>query len=448
MRHPRLFALALAGLASFGTSSAQSTLRDWWDGPGVSGSWFGLRDDLSERGITVSGKYLGTVYGVVDGGVSRGATYDEELKFDLKIDFAKLTGWTALDGLTAVGTVRWRDGENINKYAGASPAFNPSSYQSGKEWRLMPFYLSYTTPELFGIPKFLTISGGWENPYEFFARQEDAKFFRNNVIVSGKGISSNGIGWSSSYAAWGGTVKIAPCAWSYAQAGLYMAIPGEFDTANHGFGLAGAEPANRNGLYTVGELGVTPKIASLPGKYAIGGYYWGLENRSFFGSTYDGKFGFYAMGDQTLYREPSTPATPKERDGKTFKATVTQPPVSPSNQGLRWLGFVNFAPKYNNTLPFFFYTGLIYEGLIPGRDHDQLGVAFALGDYSYDAILANREEGVSTARTYEGVLEFDYRVQVNRWAFVQPFLQYVIRPGATDKVANATVIGLHFGVIF
>jgi len=33
-------------------------------------------------------------------------------------------------------------------------------------------------------------------------------------------------------------------------------------------------------------------------------------------------------------------------------------------------------------------------------------------------------------------------------AFVQPFLQYVIRPNGIGLVQNATVLGLHFGVEF
>lgn len=423
-------------------------IQTWWNGDRATGDWFGLRESVEDHGLTLSGKWLGTVYGVVGGGLEHRSTFDEELKFDAKLDFAKATGWEALNGLTAVGGVRLRDGTDVNKYVGASPSFNPSSYQSGKQWRLMPFYLSYTTPELFGIRNLLTVSGGWQNPYEFFARQEDAKLFRNNVIVSGKGISSNGVGWSSSYAAWGGTVKVVPCGWSYAQGGIYMAIPKDTSSNNHGLELAGAQPWNRNGWYALGETGLTPRIAGLPGKYAVGGYYWGLENASFFGEKSDGKYGFYAMAEQTLFREP-TPE-PEVSGGKTSagKATAVASAPRVSNQGLRWLGFVNYAPKSNNCLPFFFYTGLIYEGLIPTRDHDQAGVALALGNYSYDQILADRAEGQQVVPTYEGVLECEYRVQVNKWSFVQPFLQYVIRPGGTGQVANATVLGVHFGVTF
>lgn len=440
-----IFLLALA-MGMSGQASA-GEVAGWWNGRGATGEWFGAREALEDHGLTLSGKWLGSVYGVVGGGLEHRATFDEELKFDAKLDFAKATGWEGLDGLIAVGGVRLRDGTDVNNYVGASPSFNPSSYQSGKQWRLMPFYLSYTTPELFGIRHLLTISGGWQNPYEFFARQEDAKLFRNCVIVSGKGISSNGVGWSSSYAAWGGMVKVAPCDWSYTQAGVYMAIPRDTSNNNHGLELAGAQPWNRNGWYALAESGVTPKIGGLPGKYAIGGYYWGLENTSFFGEQYDGRYGFYGMAEQTLYAEPA-PA-PEVSGGKTAdgKSKVVAP-ASASKQGLRWLGFVNYAPTYDNAMPFFFYSGLVYEGLIPTRDQDQIGVALALGNYSYDQILASRESGKQVVDTYEGVLEFDYRVRVNRWSFVQPFLQYVIRPGGDGQVANATVIGLHFGVTF
>lgn len=423
--------LALAGAVRGGEWS------DWWEGRGATGEWLGLRPRVQDAGLTISGKWLGSVYGVVDGGLQQRAAFDEELKFEARIEFGKI--WEVLDGLEAVGGVRLRDGRNVNEFVGASPAFNPSSYQSGKEWRLMPFYLSYTTPELFGVPKALTISGGWQNPYEFFARQEDAKLFRNNVIVSGKGISTNGVGWSSSYAAWGGTIQVRPSSLWYVQSGVYMAIPGEADTANHGFGLAGAQPWSRNGWFVLGETGIKPVIAGHPGKYAFGGYYWGLESRAFDGAVSDGRYGFYWMADQTLFLEP---VTGSGKDGKEA--------VSPKrgSQGLRWLGFLNFAPPENNVMPFFFYTGLVYEGLIPTRDADLVGVAFAYGSYSQDQQASERAAGDFVNTTYEGVLEFEYRFQVNRWAFVQPFAQYVIRPRGTGTVANATVLGVHFGVTF
>ena len=416
-----------------GTMDEAGAVQSWWQGTSATGDWFGMRENLA--GLVISGKWLGNFYGAVDGGLSRGVYFDQEFKLDGRWELEKLTGWEQFRGLTAHGGIRYRGGENVNQSVGASAAFNVSSYQGGMGWRLMPFYLNYTTPELFGIPQLLTLQAGWVNPYEVFARQEDAKLFRNNVIVSGKGISSNAVGWSSSYAAWGGFAKVAPTSWFYVQGGLYLAIPGDADSANHGLELAGARPASRNGWYVLAETGVTPKIRGLPGKYAVGGYYWGLENEGFESGRADGKSGFYLMGEQSLFLETPSKEIPGLRDQG-----------SGGHQGLRALGFVNVTTAWNNALPFFFYAGLVYEGLIPGRDSDLLGVALANGSYSQSQRQAT--PAAAMQQTYEGVLEFEYRYQVNRWSFVQPFLQYVIRPDGTGAVANSTVVGLHFGVVF
>ena len=94
-------------------------------------------------------RWIGVYYGVVDGGRPnvRGSFFDEEIKFTGELDFAKLTGWEPLEGLRGFGEVRWRDGLNPNLRVGASPNFQPSHFQSGKQWRLMTFGLTYTTPD-------------------------------------------------------------------------------------------------------------------------------------------------------------------------------------------------------------------------------------------------------------------------------------------------------------
>ncbi len=78
----------------------------------------------------------------------------------------------------------------------------------------------------------------------------------------------------------------------------------------------------------------------------------------------------------------------------------------------------------------------------------QLGIVFGYGNYSYYKILTENNRGISVHQTYEAVLEFDYRLQLNKFAYLQPFLQYLIRPNGTGVVENATVLGLQMGVIF
>ena len=425
-------ALCVIGTVKAGAVQSQarrkrSDLEEWVAGKGATGNWFGERGTIEEFGITFSGGWKGTFFGLTSGGLDapHGA-FDEEITLAVTLDFGRLAG---IEGLTAQGAVRWRDGRDPNCYIEASSTFGPSKYRSGLGWRLLPFTLTYTTPELFGVKDFLTISGGWQNAYSIFADQPLSRFFINNSIAATKGLGGlNGFPWSSSYAAWGGYLKVRPADWHYTMAGLYLAIPDGAATENHGFDLAGfARDPSRNGLFFVAETGVTPKIgpAKLPGKYAFGTLYWGVENASFCGGESDGKFAFYWQAEQMLFRE---------KEG--------------ADEGLSVFSFLTYAPPANNALLFYFHTGLVYKGLIPGRERDRIGAAFSFGSFSRDKWIAEDAEGIGRHQSYEGVVEVDYGVQLTEFLSVQPFWQYVIRPGGRGTIGNANLFGIHMEVDF
>ncbi len=439
--------VTLVGTIGATTVTAESRFSNWWEGKYATGNWFGARDTLVDHGLTFGGEWKANFLWNVDGGLQQRFGYDDEWKFRATIDAAKLTGWEALEGLTLFSDVRYRGGAGVNKWVGATSNFAPSTFQGGRLWRFQNAYATYTTPELFGVKQFLTLSGGWQNPTDHFITQPLNKFFLNNTFTSGRGLSANGIPWGGSYAAWGGYLKVKPLDWYYAQAGLYLAIPQGTATNNHGLDFAGYRiNPELNGLYFLAETGVTPKLgpSQLPGRYATGLIYWGVENTSFFGQEYDQKVALYWQADQQLFREP-TPEEPAAKGPSDGKTVVTKP--KPSDQGLSLFSLINFAPKFNNNIPFYFHTGLVYKGLIPGRDNDQTGVAFAYGNYSAYKQIVDEDNG-RPVQTYEGVLEFDYRVQINKWAYFQPSLQYIIRPGATGLTANAAVIGFQTGITF
>lgn len=454
-------ALVHAGETSAGeVENKPSHLEEWWNGKYATGNWFGVRDTLEDRGVKLGVEWKANFLWNADGGLQHRFGFDDEWKFRANVDLAKLSGWEAIEGLSLYSDLRYRGGAGVNKYVGASSNFAPSTFQGGRLWRFQNVYLTYTTPELFGVKEFLTLSGGWQNPTDVFITQPLNKFFINNTFTSGRGLSANGIPWGGSYAAWGGYLKVKPIDWYYAQAGLYLAIPQGTATANHGLAFQGYRPnPELNGLYFLAETGVTPKIgpSKLPGRYSAGFIYWGVENTSFFGEQYDEKVALYWQADQQLFREPSreepTPLAKGPSDGKSIKDGKSfKEPVSPSkpklsDQGLYFFSLINFAPKFNNNVPFYFHTGLVYKGLIPGRDADQFGVGFAYGNYSSYKQIADEDRG-RTPQIFEGVLEFSYRIQVNKWAYVQPDLQYIIRPGGTGLTQNATVLGFQLGVTF
>lgn len=453
-------AIALFLMITSGTVRGQSMIIPQWDGKYASGDWLGARTFLSDRGLVFGIEWKANILGIVNGGLQQRGGFDEEWKFRGTLDLAKMTGWEPLNGLSLFADVRWRDGDGVNQYSGASPMFGPSTFQGGKQWRFLNAYATYTTPEMLGIKDFLTLSGGWQNPSDIFIKQPESKFFVNNTFNSGRGISANGIPWGGSYSAWGGYAKVKPADWAYVQSGLYLAVPNATNTRNHGLYFAGYRiDPDLNGIYWLTEAGVTPKLgsAALPGRYAAGFIYWGVENTAFLGERYDQKVLFYWQADQMLFREPSSSAPLLGKgptDGKAaLDAKSLTTPASPekpklNEQGLYFFSLLNYAPSYNNSLPFYFQTGLIYKGLIPHRDNDQLGVALAYGNYSYDKIVAENNRDIDVHQTYEAVLEFDYRVQITQWAYAQPLLQYIIRPSGTGLVQNDTILGLQLGVIF
>jgi len=434
-----------------------SALADWWNGKYLTGNWFGLRDSLEDRGLKFGGKWTGDFYGVVGSQGGARGFFDQEIKFTGEVDFAKLLDVEALKGLKGFGEVRWRESDsnsNPNSFVKASPNFQPSHFQSGTQWRLMYFGLEYTTPELFGIKELITLRGGWLALQKEFVDQPLSKLFVNNAFESSKGIGGN-IPFSSSFTTWGGDLKIKPVSWYYAKAGLFMSYPQATSSSNHGLAFQGYGPdTTQNGLLAMGETGFTPKFgpSELPGKYAFGGYYYGQQKNSFNGTYNYGQYGFFWQMDQMVFREPSaedpTPAGKGPSDGKSFKSPVETKKPKLSDQGLSFFSLVTFAPKYNNILPFYFQTGLVYTGLIPTRDKDLTMFALGYGQYSFNNIEALQERGVVNQPNYSMVLEWDYRIQINKWAYLQPFVQYIVQPNGTGAVQNATVLGFQTSVNF
>jgi porin len=462
------FLLAGAPVAPVSESTAEarseSWFSEWWNGKYMTGNWFGLRDTLEDYGFKFSGKYEGIFFGVLDSQRGSRGFYDQEVAFAGEVDFAKLTRLEPLEGLTGFGGVRWRDSRansNPNSFVQANSLFQPSNNQSGTQWRLLTFGLQYETPELFGIEEFLTLRGGWLQPQKEFIDQPLSKLFINNAVESAKGIGGN-IPFSSSFSTWGGTLQIQPVDWYYLKGGLFMAYPEATSSENHGLAFQGFGPdPSQNGLFFIGETGVTPKIGSsqLPGKYAFGGYYWGQQKNAFDGDYEYGQYGFYWQFDQMLFREPSpekasvvSEASPagKSVASKSFKETETAAASKPklSTQGLYSFNLITFAPEYNNLFPFYFHSGLVYEGLIPTRDKDKLMFVIAYGSYSYDNIKNLQRQGTVNQPNYSLVLEWDYRIQINEWAYFQPFVQYFIQPNGTNAVKNATILGFAYSVVF
>ena len=92
-------------------------------------------------------------------------------------------------------------------------------------------------------------------------------------------------------------------------------------------------------------------------------------------------------------------------------------------------------------------TGLVYTGLLPTRDEDQVGVGFVYPQLTKGARQTLELEG-SRGVGAEMVLEFTYKAILTPWLYIQPDAQFVINPGATQDLRNAFVLGGRVSINF
>lgn len=292
----------------------------------------------------------------------------------------------------------------------------------------MPCYASWQSEE----GRWL-LRGGVINPYEFFLQMPLTTAFVNSAFSASKGISGAGVPWSSSYASWGGFAQVRPTAHWWLRASLSVAIPGQTNTNNHGLNFA-ATPDS--GIYAVGESewmvrGFRDRAGGiLPGRIGTGAYLFGVERESFDGAEASYPWGGYVFAEQMLWR-------PSEEVREL-------PPGEPaSTKGLHAFCVVNASPPDYANLPIFFNSGLVYEGILPGRERDLLALGFAWGEYSWRKAEVMHRRGRSS-ESFEAVLEADYRVALTKWGYVQPFCQYILNPSGMGTVENCFLVGLNF----
>lgn len=133
-------------------------------------------------------------------------------------------------------------------------------------------------------------------------------------------------------------------------------------------------------------------------------------------SVFDDNYGFYTTVDRMLLTEADAP-----------------------EQGLGTFFQFSWAPPARNQLDRNFGAGLVYRGLLPGRDIDTLGLGFSLVEFS--SFLRN-----STGQTSENAIELFYKARLSDWLAVVPDLQYIARPSGIQR--DALVAGLGFEVAF
>lgn len=255
-----------------------------------------------------------------------------------------------------------------------------------------------------------------------FDVQETAALFLNASHGIGPDISDTGLNGPSIYPA---TALAADLFWR----------PNDDWTAQLGVfdGTAG-DPVHRSAFVA----------AKLDGALVIGQVErrWGDRARAEVGVwTYTKRF---ASLDQTA---PGGGPEKVGGDGGIYGLVEGQirPAAAGSGAGLNgWLR-VGVANSDINPVSSYLGGGLVWTGLIKGRDQDAIGVAVARAEFGRGA----RALGASQHRRIGGAetnLEATWRLAVNTWLSVQPDAQCVLRPYGDAQLPNALVATLRFVV--
>ena len=109
--------LILAGPASAQPVDVPPTWGgDFWDRPRLTGSWFGLRDEMGKKGVVLDLDLTQVLQGVATGGRDEVAKYGGLAEYTLNVDTQKLGLWPGgflnLKAMTGFG-------QNVNHASGA-----------------------------------------------------------------------------------------------------------------------------------------------------------------------------------------------------------------------------------------------------------------------------------------------------------------------------------------
>ncbi len=397
---------------------------------------------MCERGVEFFASYTAEVWGNTSGGIKQGTVYTGLLDFGITIDLEKAIGW---QGASVSTTWLWLSGRDASEDL-VGNFLTLSNIAGFSTLRLFDLWFQQNL-----LDEKISIRLGQLSADSEFFISDYAGLFINGTFgwpaATYLNLPEGGPGYPMGTL--GARIALNPVDWFTFQTAAFQGNVFAQNVNRHGFrwrldaqtGFTLMNEAQFRWNQRDAETG-------LPGLLKVGAWAQTGQNADALkDSTASANYGFYGIVDQMLFREPS-PEVPSpvglSKDAKSFKSPVT---LEKSDQGLGWFGRIAFTESGRNFINFYFDTGFTYKGLIPTRDDDTIGLAFAYAQLSNGARNSLSDEGLSPVGA-EMVIELSYQAQLTRWLTLQPDLQYIINPGATSTINNALVIGARASVTF
>ncbi|WP_309398374.1 carbohydrate porin [Cerasicoccus maritimus] len=389
--------------------TASPLLEDsFLESEGVSGDWFGVRNDLNEIGIQPYAEFTGQFLANANGGGATGSSWQGLLDFGLEVDLESLAGW---EGGVFFANAFYFHGNDISGYYVGD--FNAvSNIYTDTDFNVFNIFLQQSfADELF------TIKLGQIAADDDFMVSDTALLFINSAYGPLPVESGNITAPIYPLAAPGALVQIEPIKNFHFQTAVYAGDAGPNQSNVHGFDWRTGGSA---GMAWFAEAALDFELLG-NGVFKLGGYYATTQFADFnTGATESGLGAVYAIIDHQIM-DPSVDA---------FGLSVfCRGGVTPDD---------NLA-----TVGAYVDGGISLHSIC--FDDDALGLACSHTIFGDDYLNATRASGTSVTST-ETVIEATYAVAVAGWLSIQPDLQYVINPHYSDR--DALVVGARCAVAF
>lgn len=391
----------------------------------LTGDWGGYRTKLHDAGVDVGLSYTAEPAASISGGYEFENTYLHNINADLHLDLDTLIGLPNTQFLAKYSS---RSGDNLSEEYVVPAYAEEGRYIYGEYFNKSQEAFGGQTTKLVNFQFTSTIGDRWSVDYgrlvmnDLFLRSDlYCNFMNNGICGSPKGVFT----------------PYALNAYPDATAGVHTRFrAGEMVDLKVGVFDGGWTEQDKNGWdWTLGENGtaLTGEVQIYFDRALEGGtqnvlkvginHHTGDFNNFRTGEKSDGQTSLWLLTDWMLFREQAD-----------------------AHQGLSFFGsvVVNTDDEIA-ALPLSSTLGLIYEGLIPQRDRDKLGLMFTLAEHSkYNTYTHDFVSGKE--RGNEFIMELTYNFVMKYGLQVMPSFQYIANPNGSKDFSDVMVLGLKFSV--
>ena len=455
--------LGLALLAAPGAASAQpydvppTWGGDFWDRPRLTGSWWGLRDELGKKGVVFDVDVLLTPQGVLSGGKDTGWDFWGNADYTINIDTGKLGLWPGGFFKFYADT---SFGDSVSPRTGALIPVNtwllfPRGDEQPTSGLMNATFMQFLSTKFGLVAGKIFTADGFAGEFAGDLRQQ----FMNT------GLSFPMAAALVPLSAYGGGAIVLP--WEGATFSLMALDPSGTATNND------ISEAFDDGVSLLASGKVTIKPFGLVGHQSVGGMW---SNKSRLSLIQDPSNlarllideRFPRLGDpgpilrrilERFFPQLLVPTRPANREDDTWLVFYgfDQYFWHPGGDQKRGIGmFFNFGASDGkaNPVKYSYNMGIGGKGVVPGRPHDTFGVGWARTELSNN-FLPFLRQALDLGLDREDAVEMFYNAQLTRWLnmsldlqVIDPALKKALGSSGLRNVDTAVVGGVRMYVRF